>query len=75
MLAVGNKQAGKLARSGGFARAVHADHDDDARFVRAFLIGIEAAIRVSAYELQQLVFQRGTHFGRIGLACDSGVVA
>lgn len=64
-----------LARSGGFARAVHADHDDDAWFVGTLLIGIEAAIRVSAYELQQLVLQRGTHFGRIGLACDSGVVA
>ena len=75
LLAFGNKQAGKLARSGGFARAVHTDHDDDAWFVRVFLIGIETAIRVSAYELQQLVLQRGTHFGRIGLACDSSVVA
>lgn len=75
LLAFGNKQAGKLARSGGFARAVHTDHDDDAWFVGTLLIGIEAAIRVSAYELQQLVLQRGTHFGRIGLACDSGVVA
>lgn len=74
LLAFGNKQAGKLARSGGFARAVHADHDDDAWLVGILLIGIETAIRVSAYELQQLVLQRGTHFSRIGLACDSGIV-
>ena len=30
---------------------------------------------VGADELQQLVLQRGTHFGRVGLACDAGVVA
>ena len=30
---------------------------------------------VGADELQQLVLERGTHFGRVGLAGDAGVVA
>lgn len=75
LLAFGDEQSGQLARGGGFAGAVHTDHDDDARLVRAFLVGVETAVDVGADELQKLVLQRRTHFGRVGLACDAGVVA
>ena len=74
LLAVGHEQTSQLARSGGLTGAVHADHDDDARLVRTFLVGVETAIRIGADQLEQFVLQGFAHFGRIGLTADAGIV-
>jgi len=74
LLAVGHEQTSQLARSGGLTGAVHADHDDDARLVRTFLVGVKTTIRIGADQLEQFVFQGFAHFGRIGLTADAGIV-
>jgi hypothetical protein len=70
------KQSGQFARSGGLAGAVHADHDDDARLVRTFLFGIEAAVRTSVpTSFSSLSFSAARTSAGSDFTSDAGVGA
>lgn len=56
-----------------FTSAINTDHDDDTGLVGTRLLNIEATIRVTANQVKQLVLQRGSHLGGVGLTRDAGI--
>ena len=73
LLVFGHEQSSQFAGSGGLAGAVDADHDDDAGLGGTRLFGIEAAVRISTDQIEQLLLERGAYFGWVGFTSDAGV--
>ena len=73
LLVFGHEQSSQFAGRGGLAGAVDADHDDDAGLGGTRLFGIEAAVRISTDQIEQLLLERGAYFGWVGFTSDAGV--